>query len=125
MKKLSFFLIGCFILQVTAQSNFTAKQWQDDLTFLQQTVHKDYPFLFKKTTADAFDTAVKSLHKEIPNLEEHERSIGFARIIGMFKYGHTRMGFRNNPVKIRQLPLNMYQFSDGIYVQGVKRLGSK
>jgi len=118
MKKLIFFLISCFILQLTAQSNFTAKQWQDDLTFLQQTVHKDYPFLFKKTTAAEFDAAVKTLHKKIPKLEEHERSIGFARIIGMFKYGHTRIGWRNNPVKIRQLPLNMYHFSDGIYVQG-------
>ena len=82
MKKLIFLLICFLVFQATAQSNFTTKQWQDDLKFLQQTIHKDYPFLFKKTTAAAFDKAVETLYKEIPNLKEHERSIGFARIIG-------------------------------------------
>jgi hypothetical protein len=28
----------------------TADLWQKDLRFLQETVHNDYPFLFKKTT---------------------------------------------------------------------------
>ena len=121
MRKLLVLLVAFLSFQVNAQSKFTAKQWQDDLRFLQNTVHKDYPFLFKKTTSEAFDAAVDKLYAEIPNLEEHEISVGFARIIGMFKYGHTRMGWRDNPVQLRQLPINMYHFSDGVYVQGVHK----
>ncbi len=121
MKKIILLFISFLMLQATAQSNFTAKQWQDDLKFLQHTVHKDYPFLFKKTSAKEFDTAVSELHKQIPNLEQHEISVGIARIIGMFKYGHTRMGWHGNPTAFRQFPVNLYHFSDGIYVQGVQK----
>ncbi|MCW5519446.1 tetratricopeptide repeat protein [Aureitalea sp. L0-47] len=121
MKKLLLVLVAFLALQLNAQSKFTAKQWQDDLRFLQNTVHKDYPFLFKKVSAEDFDAAVEKLHNEIPDLEEHEISVGFARIIGMFKYGHTRMGWTGNPVRFRQLPINMYHFSDGVYVQGVHK----
>lgn len=130
MKKLILLLVGCLALQATAQSSFTATQWQEDLRFLQHTVHKDYPFLFKKVTQEDFDAAVDDLYKEIPNLEPHEINVGFAKIIGLFKYGHTRLGIRDNPIPFNQLPINMYRFSDGIYVQGVhkdyeKALGAK
>ncbi len=130
MKKLILLLVGCLALQATAQSSFTATQWQEDLRFLQHTVHKDYPFLFKKVTQEDFDAAVEDLYKEIPNLEPHEINVGFAKIIGLFKYGHTRLGIRDNPTPFNQLPINMYRFSDGIYVQGVhkdyeKALGAK
>ncbi|GAB5399559.1 MAG: hypothetical protein Aureis2KO_11440 [Aureisphaera sp.] len=117
-------------LHATAQSSFTASQWQEDLKFLQQTVHKDYPFLFKKVTQEEFDTAVDNFYNKIPDLEAHEINVGFAKIIGLFKYGHTRLGFRNNPLPFNQLPINMYQFSDGVYAQGIhkdyeKGLGAK
>lgn len=121
MKKIILLCISFLMLQATAQSNFTVTQWQDDLRFLQHTVHTDYPFLFKKVSSEAFDAAVEELHKQIPDLQPHEISVGIARIIGMFKYGHTRMGWRGNPVALRQFPVNLYHFSDGIYIQGVHK----
>ena len=42
---------------ITAQQTLNAEQWRSDLQFLQETVHQDYPFLFKKTTKEAFDKA--------------------------------------------------------------------
>lgn len=130
MKKLVFLLLCGLVLQVTAQSTVSTKEWQDDLRFLQSTVHTDYSFLFKKTTATDFDKAVDELYKAIPNLEEHEIIVGFARIVSSFKYGHTVLGFRNLSGKFHQLPLNLYHFNDGVYVQGVhkdyeKALGAK
>ncbi|WP_435578461.1 hypothetical protein [Gilvibacter sp.] len=45
--------LAVFFLLMTsgliAQNNLTASQWQEDLDFLQKTVHQDYPFLFKKS----------------------------------------------------------------------------
>ena len=130
MKKLVFLLLCGLVLQVTAQSTVSTKEWQDDLRFLQSTIHTDYSFLFKKTTATDFDKAVDELYKAIPNLEEHEIIVGFARIVSSFKYGHTVLGFRNLSGKFHQLPLNLYHFNDGVYVQGVhkdyeKALGAK
>ncbi|MDH3698924.1 MAG: tetratricopeptide repeat protein [Flavobacteriaceae bacterium] len=114
-----FMLLSCGLL--TAQNQFTATQWQEDLKFLQEQVHQEYQFLFKKITAEEFDASVDELHKAIPTMADHEVFAGLTRIVSSFKYGHTRMGFRDSPVKLTQLPIAMYQFSDGMYVQGVHK----
>jgi tetratricopeptide (TPR) repeat protein len=117
-----FFLAALLLLwQAAAQTDISPADWQADLKFLQQTVHKDYPFLFKKTTAKEFDAAVATFHQEIPDLQDHEVLIGFAKIVGLFKYGHTRLGFRESPVPYHRLPLNLYQFSDGLYIIGAHK----
>ena len=35
---------------VIAQEKITSQQWQADLDYLQEHVHSEYPFLFKKIT---------------------------------------------------------------------------
>jgi hypothetical protein len=92
--------------------NLTAADWQADLRFLQQTVHKDYSFLFKKITATAFDAEVEKLYKAMPAMKDHERTAGLARIVSLFKYGHTSIGLRQSPVMYHVTPVNFYWFSD-------------
>lgn len=130
MKNLIFLLLSCFILHTAAQSTLTTSQWQEDLIFLQETVHNEYSFLFRKTTAEDFDSAVNKLYNAIPNLEQHEIIIGLARIVSSFKYGHTALRLWNQPYDFHQLPFNLYHFNDGVYIQGVhkdyeKVLGAK
>ena len=55
-----------------------------DLKYLQQTVHTDFPFLFKKIKAVDFDKEVAKLHAEIPSLEAHELPVAMARIVSLF-----------------------------------------
>ncbi len=121
MRYLLLLLVSASTFFVQAQEVLTSSEWQEDLRFLQQTVHQDYPFLFKKTTKTEFDAAVEELYKDIPNLEQHEIIIGMARIVSSFKYGHTVLGFRYSPYPFHQLPLNFYWFNDGLYVQGAHR----
>ena len=108
-----------------AQVNISADKWQEDLRFLQHTVHKDYSFLFKKVTADDFDAGVEKLYKEIPDMQEHEIIVGFARIVSLFGYGHTALWLYSfgdqDRFKFHQVPFNMMAFSDGIYLQGVEK----
>ncbi|MGB3153434.1 MAG: hypothetical protein WBB06_02470, partial [Chitinophagaceae bacterium] len=99
----------------------SAADWQADLQFLQQTIHKDYSFLFKKVTAAEFDAAVDKLYKAMPGLEVHERVAGLARIISLFKYGHTSLGWRQGPFKYHVAPVNFYWFSNGLYVEGADK----
>ena len=123
-------LILCMVTsEIYAQEQPTVKQWQDDLRYLQSTVHKDFPFLFKKVTAKDFDTAVDKLYSEIPSMEAHELPIGFARIVSLFQYGHTQIPF-SKIAKNGILPINFYHFNDGIYIEGTtkeheKTLGAK
>jgi tetratricopeptide (TPR) repeat protein len=106
---------------VSSPLKLTASDWQSDLKFLQQTVHKDYPFLFKNIKAEQFDEAVDKLHKAIPSMKEHEVLAGIARIVSSFKYGHTNIGWRESPVKYHVVPVNFYWFSDGMYVEGADK----
>ncbi len=106
---------------LTASEKLTIEDWQSDLRFFQQTVHKDYDFLFKKTTAKDFDAAVEKLYKEIPGMKEHERIAGLLRIVAMFKYGHTRLGLAESQFKFHIVPVNFHFFSDGLYVEGADK----
>jgi tetratricopeptide (TPR) repeat protein len=121
MKKLFFLAALLLLWQVPAQEKITSSQWQEDLRFLQHTVHKDYPFLFKKTTATDFDKAIEEFYAAIPQMQDHEVLVGFGRIIGMFKYGHTRVSFSEGPVSYQQMPINIYQYKDGSYINGAHK----
>ncbi|MEL7251861.1 MAG: tetratricopeptide repeat protein [Bacteroidota bacterium] len=116
-------VVGLATWSAQAQLQLSPKEWQEDLALLQQTVHQEYPFLFKKVSAEAFDQAVKELHNAIPELAQHEVVVGLARLVSMFGYGHTSLWVsgwsKDNPYGFRQMPYNLYNFSDGWYVQAV------
>lgn len=130
MKKALFFIAFTMVMISYAQTNLTTAQWQEDLKFLQETVHKDYSSLFVKTTPEIFDAEAAKLHQAIPNLQDHEIIVGLAKLVSLFKYGHTDISFRQEPFTFAQLPFNLYEFNDGIYIQGThkdyqKALGAK
>ena len=107
---------------LSAQTTLTADSWREDLRFLQKTIHEDYPFLFKKTTPEAFDREVEKLYTEIPGMENHEITVGLARLVASFEYGHTVLLLGSETVgKFHQLPLNLYHFNDGVYVEGTHK----
>lgn len=110
-----------FSISILAQDIPTASEWQSDLRFLQHTVHKDYPFLFKKISTEDFDKNVEEFHKAIPTMQPHEVVAGFARMVSLFGYGHTDIGLHRSPVKNHIVPLNLYWFNDGIFVEGAQK----
>ncbi|MGB5274652.1 MAG: tetratricopeptide repeat protein [Flavobacteriaceae bacterium] len=117
------YLIVALLLlwQLPAQQKIGSAQWQEDLRFLQHTIHKDHAFLFKKTTATAFYAAVETFYKAIPEMQDHEISVGFAKIIAMFQYGHTRIRFSEGPVPFPQLPILTYQYKDGTFIHSAHK----
>ena len=106
-------------ISLNAQPKFTPEQFREDLRFLQKTVHKDFPFLFKKTTAEAFDKEVEKLYQAIPQLADHEVLVGLVRLVAMFDYGHTILGYWEEKIPLHQLEVVLYEYDDGIFVQGV------
>jgi len=120
MRTSLFILSLLLFFSASGQETLTANQWQEDLLVLQETIHNDYSFLFDKTTPEIFDEEVKELYQEIPNLEEHEVVIGFMKLVALFEYGHTGV-WAYQPFEFQYLPLNLYQYSDGLYLQGVHK----
>jgi len=112
-----------------AQEKITTQQWQADLDYLQTTIHNEFPFLFKKITQEVWDELVADFRAEIPSFEDHEIKVGLTRMVSAFKYGHTQIWF-STLAKDAVLPVNLYHFKDGIFVEGVhkdysKALGAK
>ncbi|MEL6251472.1 MAG: tetratricopeptide repeat protein [Bacteroidota bacterium] len=126
MRTITFLIINCLIfLSAQAQIGLSSTQWQEDLRFLQTTIHQEYPFLLKKISKEDFDASVEKLHTEIPNLQEHEIIVGLARIVSSIKYGHTAISLSSwnsiGPVKFHRIPVNFYWYNDGIHLQGVHK----
>ncbi|MHC4990479.1 MAG: S41 family peptidase [Planctomycetota bacterium] len=115
----SLILCGVLASAAHAQIGIDPGDWQADVRFLQDTVHEDYPFLFKKVTAEAFDAEVEKLHRSIPELQEHEIIAGLTRLVASFQYGHTALGVRESRAQFHQLPLSLYYFADGVHIEGV------
>lgn len=111
------FLIQTGVL--LAQESLTSQQWQEDLDYLQKRAHNDFPMLFKKIEQTAWDAEVAKLRAQIPNLQEHEIKVGLARMVSLFEYGHTQITF-STLAKEAVLPVNLYHFEDGIYIEGVQ-----
>jgi tetratricopeptide (TPR) repeat protein len=134
MKKLILFLLCGISLTIAwsqdhpvvpastkSSDKLTIADWQSDLRFLQEKIHKDYSFLFKKVTVDEFNKEVEKLHKAMPVMSDNQRIAGIARIISLFKYGHTSIGWRQIPFKFHVAPVNFYWFSDGMYAEGADK----
>lgn len=101
-----------------AQTTITTQQWQEDLNFLQQTIHDDYPFLFKKTTADKFDATIAELRRSIPQMETHEIVLAFAKVVASFEYGHTSVPWGHfEGIDFYWMPYHLKQFKDGLFIQ--------
>lgn len=116
----------CFITFLACtQKDLAPSAWQEDLRFLQNTIHRDYPFLFKKITAEKFDAEVEKFYQAIPNLEDHEVIVGLARMVALFEYGHTGLSlnawYRGDMLGVKQMPFHAMAFKDGIFIQGVHR----
>ncbi len=121
--------LSCLILLTTillagalpAQADLSASDWREDLRFLQKTIHEEYPFLFVKTTPASFDREVEKLYAAIPALEPHEIVVGLARLVASFEYGHTSLRLGDAKNNFHSLPLNLYHFNDGVFVEGIHR----
>ncbi|MEZ4990493.1 MAG: tetratricopeptide repeat protein [Saprospiraceae bacterium] len=125
MRILISLLLVCVTFSLRAQTDLSPEAWREDLRFLQHTVHQDYPFLFKKVDAETFDKEVEKLYKAIPQIEDHEVIVGLARIVSLFQYGHTALGlnawYDHKGLGVKQMPYNLMQFKDGVFVQGVHK----
>ena len=112
------FLISIGNLQ--SQEALTSEQWIADLDELQKQVHENYSFLFKKIDQTTWDAEVAKLRAQIPSLAPHEVKIGLTRMVSLFEYGHTQVPF-SSIAKEGVLPVNLYDFKDGIYIEGVQK----
>ncbi len=116
-------LFLAFLVSMSSQS-IDKKLWQDDIRFLQYTIHTKYANLFYNVTAQQFDSSIEKLIEKIPMMEDFEFYAGIGKIMAMFRIGHTQAGylFQNLLDKTGEklfpaIPIEFYMFSDGFYIK--------
>lgn len=94
--------------------------WKADVNYLKELVDTKYPFLYKKVSQEEFHRAADSLIAKADMAEDHEMVSGLMKLVAQFGYGHTSLGLRDTPFELRQLPVHLKQFKDGIYIEGIR-----
>jgi hypothetical protein len=116
-----------------SQNVLTAAEWAEDLDFLVKTVIEKHRHPFDKVSREDFEKAAAELRRNLAGLRDHEIVAGFVRLVAMLRDGHSRLTLPVGPgadtqshtataqprpgLAFRTLPLQLYLFSDGLYVQ--------
>src|SRR5262245_66626648 len=93
--------------------------WQEDLRFMAVELPKRHANLYHTVTRGQFEQAVAALEERIPMLARHQIIVELARIVALIGDGHTSIDLLDDlPLDFRRYPLRLYQYSDGLFVQG-------
>ncbi|HLX92286.1 MAG TPA: hypothetical protein VKR32_11410 [Puia sp.] len=125
-------ICSMLFLKGTGQST---TDYQNDLRFLQETVHKKYANLFYRISAADWDKQVDSLYDRIPKLGKYEVLAGLIRLVALFHVGHTQLSTHElfdstSGTPLSLFPYRLYAFPDGLYISKTadryaKALGAK
>jgi hypothetical protein len=91
--------------------------WRYDLHLLAREVkRKGYAFV-RPISKEEFDLAVKKLHDAIPRLTDMQVTIEMMKLLRQVGDGHTGLlGSRRRADWLQTLPLQFYQFEEGLYI---------
>ena len=118
------FFIGFNASSLQAQEKLSPAAWRSDLQYFQQLIHSKYSNLFYNVTEKQFDSTVAAIDKKIGSLSDVQMNVEFAKLVAMFKVGHTavrqRSGIGDNLTPwVHLLPVRFYLFSDGLYIKSI------
>lgn len=100
----------------TINFNLTPEHWQADLRYFAEELPKRHKNAFHTMTRKQFESAVKLLNADIPNLTNEQTFVGFLKLIAMVGDGHTSIN-EQNLTAAGVYPLRYETYSDGIYIQ--------
>ncbi|MGC1986189.1 MAG: hypothetical protein WA668_12460, partial [Candidatus Cybelea sp.] len=95
-----------------------ASAWQRDLDYMVKCIEKYHPDAFHSISRAAFEQRVSLLRARIPNFDRAQAVLGLASIIALVHDAHTGFGLGTSPpVSFHALPIKVYQYSDGVFIQ--------
>ena len=87
-------------------------RWLEDINFLSSELPQKHKNLFFQKSKEDFFKEIAILKMDIDHLSDYEIKLQIAKIVASIRDAHTSV-----PLKVNLLlPLELYWFSDGIYV---------
>jgi len=108
--------------------------WREDLEFLAGEAPAKHPDLFHSLSRETWESELEGLSRALPELAPHEVVVELARIVAAVGDGHTRLTLplapgidffrghsetpppRDPALLLRQLPIRLGLFDDGLFV---------
>jgi hypothetical protein len=97
-----------------------AEKWGEDLAVFREQMPKIHGNLFHTMTQQQFNDGIDALEKGLPDLDSNQVKVGLLRLVAMVHDGHTRV--RQETLGNHMLPVRLYFFVDGLYVEAADRL---
>ncbi len=116
---------------IDADSMSRDEGWRYDLAFLAREIKRLAYAPFAIQSEAEFDRSVAELHSAIPGLTDAQAVVGMMKLIRYLDDGHARIWWPEGDKTLsRMLPVDMFLFSDGLYVIGtaaeyVRLLGAR
>ncbi len=93
-----------------------SQRWHEDLAYLAKELPARHTNLFFKLTKEEFYKEVADLDRQIPKLTDDQIIVGLMKVAASVGDGHTVIANKGNPLLTTVLPMNFYQFKDGIFI---------
>ena len=90
--------------------------WRGDLDFMVAEVQRIHPDPFTRIPRSEFEAAASDLRDRIGNMADHEVTVAFARLIASLGDAHTNVSLTQAAAALRQFPVRLRWFDDGLYV---------
>jgi hypothetical protein len=102
----------------TTLTSLEVAQWRADLTYFASTMEAYHSNAFHDVSKEAFMREVSALRAKIPTLSREQVIIGLKHLAALIHDAHTGMDLTTSPpVGFHALPLKVYWYSDGLFVQ--------
>jgi len=97
------------------------ERWRFDLDFLLQRGERIHYDFYGRVTKETLRGAIENLKSRVGELQDHEVVVAVMHIMAMLGDGHSVvMGYDDDRSALSAFPIDLYLFSDGIFVRGAK-----
>ena len=90
---------------------------EDDLIALFEAVREIHPAPYRVNDVERWEEEMGLFAERMPELAEHERMLGFARILALVGDGHTELAGSHPSLDGAWLPLAIRRFADGWFLR--------
>ena len=93
--------------------------WQEDLSYLVDTLEAVHPDLFARVDREVFEARAAAISAAIPGLTEQDIVVRLMQLVALVEDGHTSLEAVDSFGFGRWFPVRFFRFTDGIFVTAV------
>ena len=109
-------LAGSSVLVAQSEAPPTVAEWRADLQLLAKEFPARHPAPFLNITRVQWDSAVASLDRRLPTLDQDQTLVAFFQLVALPGDAHTTV--QPNPARpLHYFPIELYSFEDGLFIR--------